>query len=187
MPLRDIPPPPELLSIYQQSLSDYFGPSWSKVELFHLPVGTLGLEQLAKGATLADVTSKGCRFFAIGPDGTEISCEMTDAQLYGQPRFRNVVRGDLVRTAFQRIRESHGLPEVQKDEFELRLLNIPGLYFEGLHLATEAPGGDLVLPVFCVDPSLEKSGVLTAEAFLKKARRVAAARLKIASSDPLSS
>src|SRR5436305_2382962 len=144
MPLRDIPPGPEVLSTYEQSLGDYFGPSWSKGELFHVPVGTLGLEQLAKGATLADVVPAGCRFFAVGPDGTEISCEMSDPGAYGQARFRNVVHGDLVRTAFQKIQESHGLSQVQEGEFELRLLNIPGIYFEGLHLVSKGPASDLV-------------------------------------------
>ena len=68
MPVQDVPPLPDVLAVYQHALADYFGPYQPKGELFHLPVGALGLEQLAKGATLKDVVPSGCKFFAIGPE-----------------------------------------------------------------------------------------------------------------------
>lgn len=187
MPLQDVPPPPNVLAVYQQAINDYFGPYQPKGELFHLPVGTLALEQLAKGATLNDVVPSGCKFFAIGPDGTQIACEMTEAGQYGQTKFRNVVEGDPVQLAIQRIQESHVLKEVQAAEFELHFLSIPGIYFEGLHLRSKAGAIDIVLPVLSVEPAMPTTDVLSAEAFLAKARDIAAARLKVASPDPLSS
>jgi len=187
MPVEDVPPPPAVLAVYLAALDDYFGPYEKKGELFHLPVGTLSLEQLSKGATLQDVVPSGCKFFAVGPDGTEVACEMTEAAQYGQTKFRNVVEGDLVHIALRRIRQSHGLPEAQAAEFELHFLNIPGVYFEALHLVSKGSASDLVLPVLSIEPALPTTAVLSAEAFLPKVRRIAAARLKAASSDQLSS
>jgi hypothetical protein len=187
MALEDVPPPPAVLADYQAALDDYFGPYEKSSQLFHLPVGTLSLEQLAKGATLQDVVPSGCKFFAVGPDGTEVACEMTEASQYGQAKFRNVVEGDLVDIALRRIRQSHGLPEAQAAEFELHFLNIPGIYFEGLHLVSKGTASDIVLPVLSDEPALPTTAVLNAEAFLPKVRRIAAARLKIAASDELSS
>jgi hypothetical protein len=187
MALQDVPPRPDVLAVYQHALDDYFGPYKPQGELFHLPVGALGLEQLAKGATLNDVVPSGCKFFAIAPDGTQVACEMTEAGQYGTPKFRNIVEGDPVRAGIQRIQEAHGLEEAQNTEFELHFLSIPGIYFEGLHLVSQGNASDLVLPVLSLDPSLPTTAVLTAEAFLSKAREIAASRLTAASPDPLSS
>src|ERR1044071_5885963 len=103
MPVEDVPPPPAVLAVYLAALEDYFGPYEKSGELFHLPVGALSLEQLAKGAALKDVVASGCKFFAVGPDGVEVACEMTEATQYGQAKFRNVVEGDLVHITLRRI------------------------------------------------------------------------------------
>ena len=92
-----------------------------------------------------------------------------------------------MRVAIERIQEAHGLEEAQAAEFELHFLSIPGIYFEGIHLVSKENASDLVLPVVSLDPSLPTTAVLSAEAFLSKAREIAASRLTVASPDPLSS
>ena len=186
MPLRLVPPSPEVLATYAASLDDFFGPHKPEVQLFHLPVATLGLGQLANGSTLKDATPSGCRFVASWPDQDVTSCEMTNPALYGQARFRNIVQGDFVHALFTGILESQGLDAVQTADFELHFLSIPAIHFEGLHLVSNGPANDLVRPVLSWDLDVDPNAVLDADAFLALVRPIAAARLAVASSDPLS-
>jgi len=187
MPVEAIAPSPQVLATYQASLDDYFGPHAPEVQLFHLPVGILSLEQLATGATLADVVASGCRFFAAWPNGNVTSCEMTNPTIYGTADFRNIVQGDPARIPFRRILESHGLDETQTASFALHFLSIPGVHFEGVHLVHQGDGSDLVLPVLSWDLDIATDAVLGEDAFLALVRPFAAARAALASADPLSS
>jgi hypothetical protein len=185
MALHFVSPPPEILSSYQESLTDFMGPHDPEVKLYHLPVGRLGLPELAKGATLSDVVRSGCRFLAAWPDRRVTSCEMTNPTLYAQGVFRNFVEGDAAVLAFESIQKAQALDAVQAADFELHYLNIAGIQFEGLHLVSLGGGNDLILPVVSGTPQLD-TDVLDAGAFFALARPVAAARLALPIS-PLSS
>ena len=187
MALQFVSPSAEIGSRYQQSLLDFFGPRDREVTLFHLPVGTLGLADLQRGATLDQVVDSGCRFLAQWPDGTWTSCEMTNPGLYGQAELRNFESGGQVALAFARISAAQQLDAVQTGDFELHLLSIPGIFFEGLHLVSKNQGIDLVLPVVSPHDEIPAGAVLDAATFLAAARSIAKVRVAYAAVDDLSS
>jgi hypothetical protein len=121
------------------------------ISVFHLPVGTLGLEDLQSGALLDHVLASGCRIIAWWPDDSRASCEMTNPTVYGRATFRNIVTGDSVNTLWARIEEAQSLEAVKAADYELHFLSVPGIYIEALHLVQGAgtrfdPAGGLFLP-----------------------------------------
>jgi hypothetical protein len=187
MAVQFVSPPPAVLSSYQQSLVDFLGPHDPEILLYHLPVGTLGLAELANGATLADIVPTGWRMFASWPDGTWTSCEMTNPTLYAQAEFRNFVQGDFAALAFARIIAAQALEALQSVDYQLQFLSVPGIYLEALHLVCQGQGIDLILPVLSFDPQLGTGAVFNASDFLATARAIATARVALTSSSPLSS
>jgi hypothetical protein len=186
MPLQFVSPSPAVLHTYQQSLLDVLGRGDPEAKLYHLPVGTLDLEAMKDGATLQDVQSSGCRFYAAWSDGAATSCEMTDPTFYGNAEFRNFVQGEPVQAAFARIAEAQTLAPVQAEDFELHFLSIPGIYLEALHLVCQGQGSDLVLPLLSAYAQLATDAVMDAATFIAQARAIAIARLALPT-DPLSS
>jgi hypothetical protein len=197
MALQFVAPPPQVYSAYQQSLLDFLGPQPAAVQEYHLPVGALGHVELAAGATLADAVPSGSRFLASWSDGTWTSCEMTNPALDGTAEFRNFIAGDFGQQAFALIAQAQGLEALQSEAYDLHFLSIPGIYLEALHLVRQGlvrqgsvqnqSGGDLVLPLISIDAQFSLGAVFDEAAFLAIARASAAARLKKASTDPLSS
>jgi hypothetical protein len=189
MALKFVQPPPSVLQTYQQSLLDFVGPHPPIAQLYHMPVGTLGLAELAAGARLQNVVASGCRILAYWPDATWTSCEMTNPTLYGNALFRNFMSGAPVEAAFKRIAEAVTLDAVRSGDYELHFLSIPGIYLEALHLVSQAhaQASDIVLPLLSIDPQLGPDSVLDQTAFLTIARPLAAARASLTSADVLSS
>jgi len=189
MALRLVDPSPQVLAVYRSSLLDFGQPDGPEVQLYHLPVGTIALAELNRGATAADVKASGCRFLAEWGDaaGTLTSCEMTDPPLYGNAQFRNYVEGDSLQAPLQRIVEAQGLPQLVAADFELHLLSMPAIQAEALHLVSQQNSGDLVLPILSEDPSLSQDAVLEFATFATVAQMIAASRQSLTISAPLSS
>jgi len=183
MALQTVPPPAAVWSAYQESLLDLFGPHDPEVQFYHVEVGILDAEGLAKGATLSDIVPSGCRIiaawakFVAGLDGAVTSCELTYPTLHVRACFRNFVHGDLPAAAFQRITEALELAPVQAGDFELHFLSIPGIQLQALRLVNKGHGSDLILPVLSGDPRLATDAVLEADHFLALARTIATERL----------
>jgi hypothetical protein len=187
MALQFVSAPELVYANYQESLLDFIGPHAPAAQEYHLPVGALGLAELAAGATLDAVVASGCRMLAMWPDGTWTSCELTDPTLYIKAEFRNITRDSSVGLIFTRIAEAQFLDAVQKADYELHLLSVPGIYLDALHLVSQTRGADIVLPLVSIDPQLGSDTVFDEAAFLTIARACAAARVKLTSNDPLSS
>lgn len=187
MALTLVEPSHSVLQTYQESLLDFLGPHPAIAQLYHLPVGTLGLADLAGDAALKDVLPSGCRILAYWPEATWISCEMTNPSLYGNALFRNFASGEAVEAAFQRIEQARALEAVRSGDYELHFLSIPGIYFEALHLVCQGEGSNIVLPLLAVDPQLSLDVVLDEAAFVAMARPAAAARIRLTGTDPLTS
>ena len=189
MPLLLVEPPELVWKTFGASLADLVGPHSPVVQFYHLPVGALGLQQVAGGATLADAASSGCRILCVFSDplpeinSTRISCEMTDPTLYVQAKFRNISYGDLVEKTFERINEARDLPAVRDADFELHLLSIPGIQLQALHLVSKGQASDLVLPVLSEDSRLPIDGVLEGNAFLAAAVTIARERMALPRSE----
>jgi serine/threonine protein kinase len=157
------------------------------ISVFHLPVGTLGLEDLQSGALLDHVLASGCRIIAWWPDDSRASCEMTNPTVYGRATFRNIVTGDSVNTLWARIEEAQSLEAVKAADYDLHFLSVPGIYIEALHLVHQGQGPDLILPVASSYPELPTDAVLEAGAFLAAACAIASDRGAMRASSNLSS
>jgi len=185
MPLLFVKPPEQVWNTHGAALTDLVGPHSPVVQFYHLPVGTLGLQQVAGGAALADAVPSGCRILCIfsdplpGINSTRTSCEMTDPTLYLQAKFRSISYGDLVETTFERINEALDLPAVRAADFEPHLLSIPGIQLQALHLVSKGQGGDLILPVLSQDSRLPIDGVLEGNPFLAAAMVIARERMAL--------
>lgn len=187
MAMQLVPAPPDVQNTYEDALLDFMGPHDPEVRVFHLPVGTLGLEDLQGGAILDHVLASGCRIIAWWPDDSRTSCEMTNPTVYGQATFRNIVTGDSVNTLWARIEEADRLDAVKAADYELHFLSVPGIYFEGLHLVHQGQGPDLILPVASSYPELPTDAVLEADAFFAAARVIASDRGALRAGSDLSS
>ncbi|MCX6624930.1 MAG: hypothetical protein NTY38_28490 [Acidobacteria bacterium] len=89
--------------------------------------------------------------------------------------------------ALARIAEAQGLDAVQSEDYELHLLSVPGIFLEALHLVSTGKGPDIVLPLVSIDPQLGSGEVCDEAVFLVIARAAAVARIRVTSTDPLSS
>jgi len=187
MALHLVPPPSATMSAHHESMADFMDPDPLHVEVFHLPVGTLGLSELAAGATLHDVVPAGCRILTKWPGGSTTLCEMGGPTDYEAVELRNFTSGDFAAKVFARIAAAQALDVVGLEDFELHFLSIPGIYLEALHLVCKGKSGDFVLPLISMDPRLGSDAVCGAAEFLAVARASAEARVAKTSSDPLSS
>jgi hypothetical protein len=189
MALTYVPPPPAVWESYQQSLMDLVGPHEPENNAYHVPVGSLDAETLAKGATLDDIAQSGCRIisswgnFVPGMEGAITSVEMTDPSTYTSAKFRNFVHGDLPAQAYRRIVEAAELMAMRTTDYELHFLSVPTIQLQALHLICQGPGKDLILPVLSGDPRLSTDAILEADEFLAIARTIATERLALPSSD----
>lgn len=177
--LNEMQAEPDVLNTYFETLRDLFEEEIPRIgwELVHLPVETMGLEQLAKGADLDKAKFSGCRFVGSLPDGTVIACEMSNAAMYGKAKFRSITRGKVAEQVLARVHRARDLAAVKERNYEMRLLTTPGL-LEFLHLRSQDGSDDLLLPILSAYPKLKKKPVLTEKQFLAIAQPIAAERLK---------
>ena len=67
MALQLVPASPEVQNTYHEALLDFMGPHDPEVSLVHLPVGTLGQEDLQSGATWTRCWLPAAAFSHCGP------------------------------------------------------------------------------------------------------------------------
>jgi hypothetical protein len=192
MPLLFVESAEQVWKTYGAALADLVGHHSPAVQSYHLPVGALCLQRLVGGATLADAEPSGSRILCVfsdplpGLDSTRTSCEMTNPTLDVEAKFRSVTYGDLVETTFERIEEARDLPAVRAADFEPRLLSIPGIHLQALHLVSKGQGCDLILPVLSGDARLPIDGVLEGNPFLAAATEIARERIALPRSEQTS-
>lgn len=171
------------MEAHKAALIDIVGPHGPALQFFHLPVHTLGLHDIGGGARLADVKASGCRIICIfrAPlpvlNSAVISCEMTHPTPHEPAQFRSIAHTDLVEHSLPGIAQAHGLDAVQTGDFEVRMLSIPAIHLQALHLVRKGPGGDLILPVLSEDSRLPVHGFLDVDAFHAAAKAIARERL----------
>ena len=171
------------MEAHQASLADIVGPHHPAIQFFHLPVATLGLQDIGDGATLADVKASGCRIVSIfrAPlpviNKAVIACEMTHPTPHEPVLFRSIAHTELVEHILPRLAEAHGMEATQTEDFEVRFLSIPGIHLQALHLVRKGPGGDLILPVLSEDSRFPIHAILKVDAFHAGAKAIARERL----------
>lgn len=109
-------------------------------------VFTLGLTDLAAGTGLDAARPTGWRYLVQEDDKVLASAE-TVAGPGGEQVFSAFNEGRFVASSASAIRAVREIPEVEQGGFELRLLNVPGLYVLALWLHDAQGNGDLLVPL----------------------------------------
>jgi hypothetical protein len=109
-------------------------------------VFTLGLTDLAAGKGLDAAKPTGWRYLVQEGDNVLASAE-TVVGSRGEQVFSAFNEGRFVDSSASAIHAVRAFPEVKQGDFELRLLNIPGLYVLALWLHHTQAKGDLLVPL----------------------------------------
>ena len=109
-------------------------------------VFTLGLSDLAAGKGLDAAKPTGWRYLVQEGDNVLASAE-TVVGLRGEQVFSAFNEGRFVDSSAKAMRAVREFPEVGQGGFELRLLNVPGLYVLALWLHETQGKGDFLVPL----------------------------------------
>jgi hypothetical protein len=110
-------------------------------------VFTLGLSDLAAGKGLKAAKPTGWRYLVQEGDNVLASAEVTSAGPADKYVFSAFNEGRFVASSANAMRAVREFPEVKQGNFELRLLNVPGLYVMALWLHGAQGKGDLLVPL----------------------------------------
>ena len=115
-----------------------------------LQVFTLGLNDLVASRDLEAAKPTGWLFLVRDGDKTVASAEAVPTGTGDEQVLSAFNEGRVVGSTADALRSARELPEVSKDDFEPRLLRVPGLYVTALWLHKAGGLGDLLVPL---DPS----------------------------------
>jgi hypothetical protein len=107
-------------------------------------VYSLGLTDIAEGASLDAATVVGRRFLVMDGSAPIASAELSDSET-GAGFQTN--EGPYVEATATAIARAEVDPQLANDDFEIRVLRIPALYFMGLWLKNDRGGADVVIPL----------------------------------------
>ena len=110
-------------------------------------VFTLGLTDLAAGKGLDAAKPTGWRYLVQEDDKVLASAETVAVGSANEHVFSAFNEGRFVASSASAIRAAREIPEVEQSGFELRLLNVPGLYVLALWLHGAQGKGDLLVPL----------------------------------------
>jgi len=124
---------------------------------------------------LDGTTSAGWRFLATA-GGQTAAAEVSQAADGEPPKLRSVSRGSQVAPAIQATYEAEGLDQASTQDFELRVLRVPGLLIECIWLKSQGGGEDLVIPYLTPARRPEAERILSIQRFLGVLRNSPAAK-----------
>lgn len=107
-------------------------------------VYSLGLRDLAEGASLDAATVDGRRFIVMDGDKPIASAELADQ---GRGSGFQATEGPYVESTAAALERADEDPELAEDDYEIRVLRIPGLYVMALWLKHEQGGTDVLIPL----------------------------------------
>jgi hypothetical protein len=110
-------------------------------------VFTLGLVDLAAGKGLDAAKPTGWRYLVQEDDKVLAAAESVAVGPADEYAFSAFNEGSFVASSASAIRAVREIPEVVQGGFELRLLNVPGLYVLALWLHDAQGKGDLLVPL----------------------------------------
>lgn len=111
---------------------------------------TLGLNDLVASRDLESAKPTGWLFLVQDGDKTVASAEAVPTGTGDEQVLSAFNEGRVVGSTSDALRSARELPEMSKDDFEPRLLRVPGLYVTALWLHKAGGLGDLLVPL---DPS----------------------------------
>lgn len=110
-------------------------------------VFTLGLTDLVAGKGLDAAKPTGWRYLVQEDDKVLASAESVAVGPANEHVFSAFNEGSFVASSASAIRAVREIPEVERGDFELRLLNVPGLYVLALWLHSVQGKADLLVPL----------------------------------------
>lgn len=110
-------------------------------------VFTLGLSDLAAGKGLDAAKPTGWRYLVQEGDNVLASAETVAVGPADEQVFSAFNEGRFVASSVNAMRAAREFPEVKQGNFELRLLNVPGLYVLALWLHNAQGKGDFLVPL----------------------------------------
>lgn len=137
-------------------------------------VYSLGLDQLAAGASLDEARPVGRRFLVMEGERPVASAEVADPE-DGSGFQAN--EGPFVAATADAIARAEEDPRLADGRYELRLLRVPALYLMALWLKDEDGGGDLLIPLDPAPPPFEAGQAVPPEKLLAELSGQARARL----------
>jgi len=108
------------------------------------PVYAVGLEQIVQGELLSAASLVAWRYLLLDDQQVQCAVEVDVRADDGQLNFSHINRGPFVANSVQSITVAETLAPVQQNDYELRLLKIPGLYLLALWL--HGPD-EIILPI----------------------------------------
>ncbi|HYP48092.1 MAG TPA: hypothetical protein VEQ61_05595 [Thermoleophilaceae bacterium] len=186
MTLRVADPTRESVEVVQQNLSELAGRSafrgraLGRVNPLNVALAaphdvySLGLEELAEGASIDSAQPVGRRFMVMDGDRPVASAEVAGRQ-DGSGFQAN--EGPFVAATARAIEQAEEDPELADGDYELRVLRIPALYLMALWLKDENGDGDLVIPLDPAPTPLESGRRYRPEEVLAELQTVARERL----------
>jgi hypothetical protein len=107
-------------------------------------VYSLGLSDLAEGVSLAAATVDGRRFIVMDGDKPIASAEVADQ---GRGSGFQATEGPYVESTAAALERAEEDPDLDDDDYEIRVLRIPALYVMALWLKNEQGGTDVLIPL----------------------------------------
>jgi hypothetical protein len=176
-----IPPPSKEATQALSALADFLRPGdpspTDRVRPVGQPFFTVGLEQLANGEEILPAAPTGWRFLIRGEYGQAVAADV-NTRSGVKPKMSSLWRGAQIQKVAEAIDELEKLPEVEKQDYELRILRIPGLHIEAFWLRSPAGGPVLVVPFLGLAEELQLMRPYPAEEFRQIVQRMAKQHLE---------
>ncbi|MCW3994879.1 MAG: hypothetical protein NWE98_01860 [Candidatus Bathyarchaeota archaeon] len=140
------------------------------------PVYNVGLKDLAEKGDLSTADQKSWRYLIKQEEKVVASADA----IVGPDRkavFSHINEGPLVNGVASAIQVANADEQVMRGQFEVRLLNIPALYFAALWLVDETKKNDLIIPLEPAPAPFVANKVITLKELLATLQRQAKATL----------
>jgi hypothetical protein len=138
-------------------------------------VYVLHLDDIAAGHGLAAAKPNAWRFYAGTLHGTAVAINVGEPARGKKGRMTSLSHGHYVQKVFKEVQAVEELPQVKRQNYELRRLKIPAV-MGAFWLASPADAGDLVVPYSTLIHGFKKMKVYRAGAFLTLLRPYALKR-----------
>ena len=148
------------------------------------PVYVAGLDDLADGKLLAAAKQTGWRYLLVHGDAAvgeaELSAETraprgAKSGRSKEPQFLGLTHGPFAAATIDALHAAERLPQIEKADYELRLLKVPAVYLVALWLHSGSE--DILIPLGQPPAKLKKNRPYT-EAGIIRALRATALRTK---------
>ncbi len=137
------------------------------------PIYFVGLKDLAKGKLLSTAKLKGWKYLLLNENEPYATAQLNSNRK--KLVFSHINQGILVERTVRALAFAENLEEVNENDYELRLIDVPGLYVAALWLHGE---NDLIIPLLLGSFPIDKFIVYTEGEFIDLLQDKSSARLQ---------